>query len=174
MSSRGPERLILAVFHAFWCSWGGMELKFSIKSNKLYCAQSYLTLGNAVDCCPQVSSVPGISQATILDWVAFSYSRGSSRPRDWTHVSWVSCIGRWILYHWATWWRSYTSILLMSLVCFYKLNFTGIHSQPSVCMCLQQFSNYNFRIELLPKRLMAFKLKIFSKWPFCEVCRILC
>ena len=24
-------------------------------------------------------------------------------PRDWTHVSCVSCIGRWILYHWATW-----------------------------------------------------------------------
>ena len=31
------------------------------------------------------------------------YSRGSSQPRDWTHVSCVSCIGRQILYHWATW-----------------------------------------------------------------------
>ena len=41
MSSRGPGRLILAVFHGFWCSWGGMELKFPIKNNKLYCAQSY-------------------------------------------------------------------------------------------------------------------------------------
>ena len=35
--------------------------------------------------------------------VAISYSRGSSQPRDWTHISCVSCIGRWILYHCATW-----------------------------------------------------------------------
>ena len=27
----------------------------------------------------------------------------SSRPRDWTHVSCISCIGRWALYHWANW-----------------------------------------------------------------------
>ena len=32
-----------------------------------------------------------------------NYSRGSSWSRDQTHVSCVSCIGRWILYHWATW-----------------------------------------------------------------------
>ena len=35
-----------------------------------------------------------------LSWVAISFSKGSSRPRDWTLVS---CIGRQILYHWATW-----------------------------------------------------------------------
>ena len=34
---------------------------------------------------------------------AISYLRGSSWPRDWTWVSCVSCIGRQILYHWATW-----------------------------------------------------------------------
>ena len=33
-------------------------------------------------------------------WVAISFSRGSFRPRDWT---WVACIGRWVLYHWASW-----------------------------------------------------------------------
>ena len=38
-----------------------------------------------------------------MEWVAISSSRGSSWPRDWTHVSCVFCIGRWILYHWATW-----------------------------------------------------------------------
>ena len=36
----------------------------------------------------------------ILEWVAISSSRGSSPPRDWT---WVSCIGRRILHHYATW-----------------------------------------------------------------------
>ena len=45
----------------------------------------------------------GIFQARILVWVAISSSRGSSWPRNWTHISCVSCFGRWILYHWATW-----------------------------------------------------------------------
>ena len=36
----------------------------------------------------------------LLEWVAISFSRGSPQPKDWTHIS---CIGRWILYHWATW-----------------------------------------------------------------------
>ena len=46
------------------------------------------------------SSVHGISQARILEWVAISFSRGSSQSRDQTQVS---CSGRQILYHWATW-----------------------------------------------------------------------
>ena len=49
------------------------------------------------------SSVHGILQARILEWVAISSSRGSSRPKDQTHVSCISCIGGRILYHWATW-----------------------------------------------------------------------
>ena len=36
----------------------------------------------------------GILQARILEWVAVSFSRGSSQPRDQTHVSGVSYIGR--------------------------------------------------------------------------------
>ena len=40
--------------------------------------------------------------------VAISFSRGSSWPRDQTSIS-VSCIGRWILYHWATWEAHVTS-----------------------------------------------------------------
>ena len=46
------------------------------------------------------SSVCGILQAKIPEWVAVPSSRGSSRPRDWNWVSYVSCIGRQILYHW--------------------------------------------------------------------------
>ena len=49
------------------------------------------------------SSVHGVFQARILEWVAISPSRGSSWPRDRTCVSICFCIGRWILYHWATW-----------------------------------------------------------------------
>ena len=45
---------------------------------------------------PQAPLSLGILQARILEWVAMSSSRGSSWPRDWTCISWVSCIGRWI------------------------------------------------------------------------------
>ena len=41
----------------------------------------------------------GILQARILEWVVMPSSRGYSRPRDWTRVSYISCIGRRILYH---------------------------------------------------------------------------
>ena len=56
-------------------------------------AQSCLTLCKPLDCCPPGSSLhpPGKTEVGCL----FSY-RGSSWPRDQT------CIGRWILYHWAT------------------------------------------------------------------------
>ena len=61
------------------------------------------TLFDPEDCCLPGSSVHGISQASILEWGAISSSRGSSWPRDGTWVSCISCIGRRILYHWATW-----------------------------------------------------------------------
>ena len=49
------------------------------------------------------SSVHGNSQARIAEWVAMSFCRGSSWPRDRTRVSCVSCIGKWILYPCAPW-----------------------------------------------------------------------
>ena len=45
------------------------------------------------------SSVHGILQARTLQWVAMPSSRGSSQPRDQTHISCVSCSGRQVLYH---------------------------------------------------------------------------
>ena len=51
-----------------------------------------LTLCDPMDCSPPVSSVHGIFQARILEWVAISSSRISSQPRDTTHVSCISCI----------------------------------------------------------------------------------
>ena len=52
-------------------------------------AQSCLTLGAPVDCSLPCSSVRGILQARILEWVAVPPSRGSFRLRSWTQVSWV-------------------------------------------------------------------------------------
>ena len=54
----------------------------------------------ATPCTPPGSSVHGILQARILEWLAMLSSRGSSQPREQTHVSYVSCIGRWVIYHW--------------------------------------------------------------------------
>ena len=57
-------------------------------------AQSCPTFSNPMDCSPPSSSVRGISQARILEWVAISFSKRSSWPRDQTHIS---CIGQQIL-----------------------------------------------------------------------------
>ena len=51
-----------------------------------------------MDCRPPGSSVHGILQARILEWVAVPSSRGSSQPSFQTCVSNVSCIDRWVLY----------------------------------------------------------------------------
>ena len=63
----------------------------------------------AADCRPPGSFVYGIFQAKILEWVAISCSRGSSQPRDLSHISCIFCIGRWILYHCAIWKGKYRS-----------------------------------------------------------------
>ena len=57
------------------------------------------TLCNPMDCSLLDSSVHGILQARILEWVAVPSSRGSSQPRDRTCVSYISYIGRRVIYH---------------------------------------------------------------------------
>ena len=51
---------------------------------KVLVTQSCLILCDPMDCSPSGSSVHGILQARILEWVVISFSRGSSQPRDWT------------------------------------------------------------------------------------------
>ena len=58
-----------------------------------------LILSDPKVCGLHTSSVHGILQARILEWVAMPSSRGSSGPRDQTCVSYVSCTDRWVLYH---------------------------------------------------------------------------
>ena len=61
--------------------------------------QSYVTLWDPVGYSLPGSSVHGNLQARILEWIVVPFSRRSSRPRDQTCVSYVSCIGRKVLYH---------------------------------------------------------------------------
>ena len=79
--------------------------------------------------CDPMDSLPGSSvhrifQARILECVAIPFFRGSFWPRDQTHVSSLSWIGRWILYHWATsgimcWWFFFVMTFVWS--CKYEL-----------------------------------------------------
>ena len=61
-------------------------------SVKVLVTQSCPTLCDPMDCSPPASSVHGISQVRVLEWVAISSSRGSCQPRNWTPISCVSCI----------------------------------------------------------------------------------
>ena len=63
-------------------------------------AKSCPTLSRSIDCNPPDSSVHGILQARVLEWVAMPFSRGSSRPRDRTLVPYVAVR---FFTGWATW-----------------------------------------------------------------------
>lgn len=85
-------------------------------------ARSCLTPCDPMDCSLPGSSAHGIAQAGILEWVAIPFSIGSSQLRDWTRVS---CIGRWILYHWATWEAQASMYIILTI---YLLSFNSYDS----------------------------------------------
>ena len=94
------------------CAWGTVQSnnteKLRVWSREKFTAcmcvlSSVPSLYNFMDCSQAGSSVHGIFQARILEWVAISYFKGPSQPKDQIWVSCVSCISRQILYHGATW-----------------------------------------------------------------------
>ena len=88
----------LSALRAKDLKWSGMLLAknlIQIMEVKVLAAQSCPTPCDPTDYSPPGSSVHGILQARILKWVAVLSSRGASQPK----VSYVSCIGRQILYH---------------------------------------------------------------------------
>ena len=86
-------------------NWANFTCTFKLMRQELacVCGQSYLIVCDPVDYSPPGSSVHGIFQARILEQVVISSSRRSSKPKDTTHLSCVSCTGRQILYYQATW-----------------------------------------------------------------------
>ena len=97
--------------------------------------QMYLTLCDLMDCSPPGSSVHGILQATILEWVAMSFSRGSSWPRNCTQIS---CNDRQILDHWVTregcilklYTCSYTCVYIVSSIVQFSHSVVSDSSRP--------------------------------------------
>ena len=80
---------------------------FSVRARACVCvcvcvcvSQSCPTLCDPMDCSPPHSSIQGILQARILEWVAIPFSKGSSQPRDRTRVS---CIAGGFFTAWAIW-----------------------------------------------------------------------
>ena len=63
---------------------------YSLFESESEVVQSCRTLCNPMDCSPPGSSIHGILQTRILEWVAISFSRESSQPRDQTQVSHIS------------------------------------------------------------------------------------
>ena len=97
-------------------------------------ARLCLTLCNPIDCSPPGSSVHGNFHARILEWVAISYSREQSQPRDQTWVSCASCISRQILYHCTTWEATLKTvgsslIFATSWMCYFRSYLTSLISK---------------------------------------------
>ena len=92
-----------------WChQWSVMLIKQNVTRKAFHfsgavCALrsrfSRVWLCDPTDCSPPGSSVHGILQARMLEWVAVPSSRGSSQPSDRTCIFYVSCFGRWVLFH---------------------------------------------------------------------------
>ena len=67
------------------------------------CALSHVWFCDPMGCRLPASPVHRIFQARILEWVTISFFRESSPPKDWTLVSCISGIGRWVLYQLSHW-----------------------------------------------------------------------
>ena len=102
-------------------------------------AQLCLTFCHPTDCSLPGSSVHGILQARILEWVAISSSKGSSWPRNWALGSCVPCICRQVPYQ-----LSHKGSPFYLLILFYFFFITKIYFDKSA---LQSRSYLEFHVE---------------------------
>ena len=93
-----------------------------IHTHGVLVSKSCPTLCDAMDCSPVGSSVHGILQERILEWVSISFSKGSSQPRNWTQVS---CIAGRFFTNWA-----------MREACIHTHTHTHTHIYIKSCLCL--------------------------------------
>ena len=87
-----PGSSVHGIFQARVLDWGAIAFSaWSLPSCPTFCDPMDRSLPGFF--------VHGILQERILEGIAMPSSRGSSRPRDQTHLSYVSCIGKRVLYH---------------------------------------------------------------------------
>ena len=121
----GPEVKLITKLLIWWCDrhkiWIMLSLWFIFpkilctgwvndihlfpcgSKNGSVCAQLCLSICDPMACSLPGSSVHETVKARILEQAAISFSRGSSQPRVQIVLSCICCIGRWVLYHSATW-----------------------------------------------------------------------
>ena len=115
---------------------------------------------------PMVYSPPdffvhGILQAQILEWVAISFSRGSSQHGDQTHISGRrSCISRQVLYHWATW-EAHMHMCMGTILKEHTLNFWQRFSLTNRIQIVVILLNSHFR-EYTPLYQMGYSILYFT------------
>ena len=81
---------------SWWRTWVSAPVSCLSKGQFYF----FFSLYGSIDCSPPGSSVHGNSQARMLEWVAISFSRGSSQPKGQIHVSRT---GKQVPYHCTTW-----------------------------------------------------------------------
>ena len=118
------------------------------------CVLSHSVVCDPMDFSPPGSSVHGIFQARVLEWVAISYFRGSSRPRNQIHSSCFSCMDRWTLYHCATW-EAHMCAYIYTYVCIYIYIYIHIHTCVFIlythmyiytCVCVYIYTEFESRL----------------------------
>ena len=85
--------MIVSVKVLFHYKYYILDYVYSNVESETKVTQLYPTLCDPMDCSPPGSSIHWILQARILEWVAISFSRGSSQPRDRTQVSRIAGVG---------------------------------------------------------------------------------
>ena len=107
-----------------------IELLWRFHESESEVAQSFPTLSNPMDCSLSGSFVHGIFQARVLEWIAISFSRGSSQPRNRTHVS---CIAGKCFTIWAT-----REALLINILLLGRLFFKVIYENIIYYFCMKK------------------------------------
>ena len=93
LSLQSPAALPCSVVFSSRFYWGNKVISTALSAQSLHRVWLFVVPRTS----PSVSLVHGISHARTLEWVAISYTRGFSPPRDRTHIA---CIGKRALYHW--------------------------------------------------------------------------
>ena len=112
----------------------------SIVPQCVHCAQLCPTPCDPMGCNLPGSSVDGIYQARILEWIPISFSRGSSQPRDWTRVSYVSGIaGRFLSLQSSTCWAVRKALYMFFVVVPYQLKKSQIESDQRDYLMVERY-----------------------------------
>ena len=93
-SQKSQSPLTLHLGNKFTSPWHkNITSPWHLELLQIMCTLSHSVMSNScnpIGCNLPSSSVHGILQARILEWVAISFSRGSSQPRDWAQVSYIA------------------------------------------------------------------------------------